>query len=220
MRKEEDDFSKGIRGPIIPPDPRKTRITIRIDTKILNWFRRKVNEAGGGNYQTMINDILKKYVEGEKAKAKAVRYAGGPRVEGDLVYPGGGEAAGLELKGRGYNLKENVQDWDAPGKKGAGGSKERKKTAVTKTVKFTRQGIERLPEDKPVLYRIIDASGAMNYVGVAQKGYVRERLTGHLGKIPGVKVQIEQFNNLEDAMKKEVNVIRRAKARSGRERKP
>jgi hypothetical protein len=45
----------------------------------------------------------------------------------------------------------------------------------------------------------------------AQKGYVRERLAGHLGKIPGVKVQIEQFATLEDAMKKEVNVIRRAK---------
>ena len=38
MRKEYD-FSKGKRGATIPPDPRKTRITIRIDTKILNWFR-------------------------------------------------------------------------------------------------------------------------------------------------------------------------------------
>ncbi|MDD2901403.1 MAG: hypothetical protein PHU44_03120 [Syntrophales bacterium] len=56
----------------------------------------------------------------------------------------------------------------------------------------------------------------MNYVGVAQKGYVRERISGHLDKVPGVKVQIEQFANMEDAMKKEVNVIRRAKARYGR----
>jgi len=65
--REEYDFSKA--KLVIPPqDPRKTRITIRIDTKILKWFWKRVDEAGGGNYQTMINDILKKYIEGEEAK--------------------------------------------------------------------------------------------------------------------------------------------------------
>ena len=216
MRKE-DDFSKGKRGPIVPPDPRKTRITIRLDTKILNWFWQRVNEAGGGNYQTMINEALKSYIESEKAKT--VRYTGRPGVEGDVIYQGEGEAAGLELKGRGYDLKEDTRDWEAPGKKRHGGSKERKKITATKRVKYNRQGIAKLPEDQPVLYRIIDESGRMNYVGVAQKGYVRERIAGHLEKIPGEKVQIEQFNNLEDAMKKEINVIRRAKARYSREGK-
>lgn len=216
MRKEYD-FSKGKRGPIIPPDPRKTRITIRLDTKILQWFWQRVDEAGGGNYQTMINEVLRNYIESEEAKA--VRYPGGYHVERDVIYPREGEAEGLELKGRGYNLKENVRDWAVPGKKGPGGSREGKKIRAIKTVKYNRQGIEKLPEDQPVLYRIIGESGRMNYVGVAQKGYVRERLSEHLGKIPGVKVQIEQFSNLEDAMKKEVNVIRRAKARYGRERK-
>jgi hypothetical protein len=214
--REEYDFSKA--KLVIPPqDPRKTRITIRIDTKILKWFWKRVDEAGGGNYQTMINDILKKYIEGEEAKTGRSRR--GPHAERDVIYPTPDEAAGLELKGRGYNLKENVRDWDAAGKKGEGESKEIKKITATKTVKYTRQGLARLPEDKPVLYRIIDASGSMNYVGVAQKGCVRERLAGHLGKIPGVKVRIEQFANLEEAMKKEVNVIRRAKARYGREGK-
>ena len=65
MRKEYD-FSKGIRGATIPPNPRKTRITIRIDTKILNWFRQQVHEAGGGSYQTMINDALKNHIESYK----------------------------------------------------------------------------------------------------------------------------------------------------------
>lgn len=212
--REEYDFSKA--KLVIPPqDPRKTRITIRIDTKILNWFRRVVNEAGGGNYQTMINDVLKSYIEGEKAKA--VRYPSGADVEMEGIYPREGEGKGLDLKGRGYNLKENIRDWAVPGKKRPGGSREGKKIRAIKTVKYNRQGIEKLPEDQPVLYRIIDESGRMNYVGVAQKGYVRERLSEHLGKIPGVKVQIEQFANLEDAMKKEINVIRRAKARYGTE---
>ena len=98
-------------------------------------------------------------------------------------------------------------------------STEKKKIRATKTVKYNRQGIAKLPEDQPVLYRILDASGTMNYVGVAQKGYVRERLSDHLAKVPGVKVRIEQFPNLKEAMKKEENVIRRAKARSGREGK-
>ena len=67
MRKEYD-FSKGVRGATIPPDPRKTRITIRIDTKILNWFRQQVHEAGGGGYQTMINDALKNHIESYKCR--------------------------------------------------------------------------------------------------------------------------------------------------------
>jgi len=216
--REEYDFSDAKRGPIVPSqDPRKTRITIRIDTKILKWLWQKVDEAGGGNYQTMINEILKRYVEGEKAKT--VRYPRGPQVEPDRACPGEGEAAGLELTGRGYNLKENIRDYETPGKKGPGGGPARKKIRATKTIKYNRQGIAKLPEDRPVLYRIIDASGTMNYVGVAQKGYVRERLSEHLARIPGVKVQIEQFANFEEAMKKEINVIRRAKARSGREGK-
>lgn len=212
MRKEYD-FSKA--ELVIPPrDPRKTRITIRIDTKILNWFRRTVDEAGGGNYQTMINEALKQYIERENKKI--IHYRGGPHGEREIIYQMEGE--GSELKGRGYNLKENIRDWDVPGKKRPGGSIVKKKGTATKTVKFNRQGIAKLPEDRPVLYRIIDESGRMNYVGVAQKGYARERISGHLEKISGVKVQIEQFATLEDAMKKEVNVIRRATARYGRER--
>jgi uncharacterized protein (DUF4415 family) len=36
--KKEYDFSKGKRGAVIPPPPGKTRITIRIDNEILDWF--------------------------------------------------------------------------------------------------------------------------------------------------------------------------------------
>jgi len=38
--------------------PKKTRVTIRLDNDILDWFRRQVDEAGGGNYQTLINEAL------------------------------------------------------------------------------------------------------------------------------------------------------------------
>ena len=90
----------------------------------------------------------------------------------------------------------------------------------SKAVTYNQHGIDQLPEDQPVLYRIKNEAGMMNYVGVAQKGYVRERISVHLrGGVPVVKVHIEQFSNLKDAQKKEINVIRRAKARYAREGK-
>ena len=89
----------------------------------------------------------------------------------------------------------------------------------TKTVKYNKQSIEKLPNDKPVLYRIKTESGNMNYVGIAQKGRVRERISEHLGKVPGAKVQIEQFNSISDAQKKEVNVIRRTQAKYNKQGK-
>ncbi len=78
-----------------------------------------------------------------------------------------------------------------------------------KKVNYNPKGIEKLPNDKTVLYRIETASGNPNYVGVAKRGRVNERLTEHLGKIPGSKVKIEQFSSIEDARKKEQNIIKR-----------
>lgn len=62
MRKEYD-FSKGKRGAVIPVPPGKTKITIRIDSEILDWFRDRVEEAGGGRYQTLINTALREHIE-------------------------------------------------------------------------------------------------------------------------------------------------------------
>lgn len=61
--KEEYDFSSAKRGPVIPPSPGKERITIRIDADILDWFRNQVEELGGGNYQTMINQALREFIQ-------------------------------------------------------------------------------------------------------------------------------------------------------------
>ncbi len=62
-RKESYDFSKGRRGAVLPVPPGKARITIRIDTDVLDWFRQQVNLAGGGNYQTLMNQALRTHVE-------------------------------------------------------------------------------------------------------------------------------------------------------------
>lgn len=56
------DFSKGKRGAVVPAPNGKSRITIRIDDDILEWFRKQVNAAGGGNYQTLINAALREHI--------------------------------------------------------------------------------------------------------------------------------------------------------------
>jgi uncharacterized protein (DUF4415 family) len=74
--KKEYDFSKGRRGPVVPPVPGKTRITIRLDNDLIAHFQRMVERAGGGNYQTMINDALREYVRGARLETvvrRAVR---------------------------------------------------------------------------------------------------------------------------------------------------
>jgi uncharacterized protein (DUF4415 family) len=66
LMEKEYDFSKGRRGAVLPVPPGKTRITIRLDSDILDWFRAQVHAAGGGNYQTLINDALREHVEGKR----------------------------------------------------------------------------------------------------------------------------------------------------------
>ena len=61
--KAEYDFSKARRGAVIPAAPGKTRITIRLDADIIDWFKTQVNEAGGGNYQSLINEALKGHIQ-------------------------------------------------------------------------------------------------------------------------------------------------------------
>ena len=60
------DFSHGRRGAVLQPAKGKTRITIRLDTELLDWFREEVGRAGGGNYQTLINEALRQHVEGKR----------------------------------------------------------------------------------------------------------------------------------------------------------
>ena len=59
MRKEYD-FSKARRGAVIPQKG-KSRISIYIDSEILEDFRNQADAAGRG-YQTMINDALREHL--------------------------------------------------------------------------------------------------------------------------------------------------------------
>jgi uncharacterized protein (DUF4415 family) len=71
MRKNYD-FSKAKRGAVVKVPKGKTRITIRIDDDVLDWFRRQVDDAGGGNYQSLINDSLKQFIASRDQKIETV----------------------------------------------------------------------------------------------------------------------------------------------------
>lgn len=61
MRKQYD-FSDAKRGPVVPVPKGKKRITIRLDDDVIGWFKRRVHEAGGGNYQSLINAALREHM--------------------------------------------------------------------------------------------------------------------------------------------------------------
>ena len=62
----EYDFSQGKRGAIESTPSGKTRITIRLDDEVLAWFREQVHNAGGGNYQTLINAALRQHIQASR----------------------------------------------------------------------------------------------------------------------------------------------------------
>ena len=55
--KQEYDFNKGKRGAVVTAPTGKTRVTIRLDDDLLNWFRDEVDRMGGGNYQSAHRNI-------------------------------------------------------------------------------------------------------------------------------------------------------------------
>lgn len=70
--KSKYNFIKGKRGAIVPAAKGKTRITIRIDDDILEWFRGEVDSAGGGSYQTLINDALREHITSQQEPIEVI----------------------------------------------------------------------------------------------------------------------------------------------------
>ena len=70
--KQRYDFSQGKRGRILPPEPEplgKTRITIRLDEDLVDYFLKESGATGGAvGYQTLINEALRQHVEGKAPK--------------------------------------------------------------------------------------------------------------------------------------------------------
>lgn len=89
------DFSRAKRGAVVKGEPGKTKISIRLDKAILEYFRGVVDKAGGGNYQTLINDALLEHIH-RRSTLDAVRQA----VREELAPYGINRGAGLPLRQR------------------------------------------------------------------------------------------------------------------------
>ncbi len=57
------EFSKATQGAVIQPAVGKTKISIRLDNHVIEYFRGLVDANGEGNYQTLINDALVTYIQ-------------------------------------------------------------------------------------------------------------------------------------------------------------
>lgn len=71
-RYRDIDFSRAKRGAIVTSEPGKTKISIRLDNVVIEFFRTAVDRAGGGNYQTLINDALLEHIH-RRSTLDAVR---------------------------------------------------------------------------------------------------------------------------------------------------
>ena len=61
--KHKFNFRGAKRGAVVSVPKGKTRITIRLDDEVLAWFREQVERAGGGNYQTLVNEALRQHIQ-------------------------------------------------------------------------------------------------------------------------------------------------------------
>ena len=66
------DFSKAKQGAVIQPAVGKLKISIRLDNRVVEYFRGLVDTNGEGNYQTLINDALVTYIQ-QRSLLEAVR---------------------------------------------------------------------------------------------------------------------------------------------------
>ena len=111
--RQEYDFSKGKRGAVVPAPSHKTRITIRIDTDILDWSRHQVNEAGGGTYQTMMTAARREHLqrrgkpleEGKKSLAFNVYYRRQDRTLTEKEASEVHERIAQKIRDRGWDLR-------------------------------------------------------------------------------------------------------------------
>jgi excinuclease UvrABC nuclease subunit len=85
----------------------------------------------------------------------------------------------------------------------------------SKTVKLDSESIKKLPNNKPVVYKILNQKGENIYTGIAKRNNIQKRITDHLpsgqDSIPGgVKVNIQQKKTIAEAKKSEKIIIARS----------
>ena len=86
------DFSKATRGAVLKMESGKTKISIRLDNAVIDYFRNAVEKAGSGNYQTLMNDALLAYIQ-QRSVLDAVR-----QVVREELAPARGKAHSMQSR--------------------------------------------------------------------------------------------------------------------------
>lgn len=78
---------------------------------------------------------------------------------------------------------------------------------------LNKNNLDKIPDDKPVVYKLLNAKGKNIYTGIAKRGRIRERFTEHLpgaqDAVPGVKFfQIKQMKSIDQAKMEEKRIIK------------
>jgi excinuclease UvrABC nuclease subunit len=86
----------------------------------------------------------------------------------------------------------------------------------SRTQKFTKENIAKVPQDKAIVYKIKDSEGENLYTGIAGRGRSQERLLEHKEvkkeKIPeGTRFQFVQVKNKDRARIVEEQIIKKDK---------
>lgn len=84
----------------------------------------------------------------------------------------------------------------------------------SRTQKFTKTNIEKVPESKAIVYKIKNPAGTNLYTGIAGRGCGQDRLEEHKDlkreKIPGgTRFQFAQVKNKDRAESIEKQIIRK-----------
>lgn len=87
-------------------------------------------------------------------------------------------------------------------------------TKFSRTQKFTKDTIEKVPENKAIVYKIKNATGKNLYTGIAGRRRAQDRLLEHKRLkreriVGGTKFQFAQVKNKERAEKIEKQIIRK-----------
>jgi len=83
----------------------------------------------------------------------------------------------------------------------------------TNVKKFNKTNIKNVPEDKPIVYRLLNNSNDDLYLGIAKRNRTQDRLLEHINlkkeKISGAtKIKIAQVPNLDNAKNVEKKLIK------------
>jgi hypothetical protein len=115
--KKEDDYSQGKRGALVKVPPGKRRITLSIESDVLDWFSDQLDAAGRGSFQAFINEALREYIASQAGAAGRGAATCGARGN-SMALPShwrvvevGAVSGGIQQHGSAVSFRQGNSNW-------------------------------------------------------------------------------------------------------------